>query len=98
MEIPFVVMNDFVLCDVPDECWEIKGKDGNTIKLAEDKPNLKDRSFEVLSVGQNVSHLRVGDKVRFDDFEKVNAVKIMGKSYLYVQGFDINIRLKREGE
>lgn len=96
MEIPFVVMNDYVLCDIPEECWYIQGKGEDKIKLKE--PNLKGKSFDVLSVGQNVQHLRVGDKVRFDDHTAVNAVEIMNKFYIYTQAFDVNIRLKRPEE
>lgn len=99
MEVPFVVMNDFVLAEIPDECYIIKGgKNGNEIRLSEDKPNLVDKAFKVLSVGQNVAHIKVGDMVRFDDHGQVNAAKIMGKMYILTQAFDVNIRLKRPDE
>lgn len=97
MQRNFTVRNHMVLLEIPESCWWKQGINKDLpIKL--DKPDLKGVEFEVIEVGHLVEDLKVGDKCRFDDMETVGSVQIKNKFYLFLQEFDINIRLKRSDE
>lgn len=95
----FKVLNGYVLLEIPRESryTKIPGKD-EEIKLPELK--VSGVRFNVLSVGDDVAHIQVGDKVMLfkGKGEGVNVIAIDGIEYILTQFFDVEMRLKRENE